>query len=70
MLIKFLKEKRALTHLTQKDLALKAGVGVRFIRDMEQGKRGLRLSKVNQVLALFGHELGPVPKRELNEPMG
>ncbi|MCB0807335.1 MAG: helix-turn-helix transcriptional regulator, partial [Bacteroidales bacterium] len=47
--------------LTQQQLALKAGVGLRFIRDLEQGKKTLRMDKVNQVLKLFGQELGPVP---------
>jgi len=50
---------------TQKDIALKSGVGLRFIRDIEQGKTNLQTDSVNQVLALFGYELGPVPiKRE------
>ena len=46
--------------LTQVDLADKSGVGLRFVREMEQGKQTLRLDKVNQVLALFGKEMGPV----------
>jgi len=57
----FLKEKRKITKLTQEELALKAGVGLRFIRDIEQGKTSLRMDKVNQVLRLFGHELKPGP---------
>ena len=57
----YLKEKRKSLGLTQQRLALKAGVGLRFIREMEQGKETLRMDKVNQVLKLFGHELGPVP---------
>lgn len=56
----FIKEKRKLLNLTQQDLADKAGVGIRFIRDLEQGKLTLRMDKVNQVLNLFGQELGPV----------
>ncbi|MFA9370439.1 MAG: helix-turn-helix transcriptional regulator [Labilibaculum antarcticum] len=56
----FTKEKRKLLNLTQQDLADKAGVGIRFIRDLEQGKLTLRMDKVNQVLHLFGQELGPV----------
>lgn len=48
-------------NLTQVDLAEKSGVGLRFVRELEQGKPTLRLDKVNQVLALFGHELGAVP---------
>ncbi len=47
--------------MTQQQLAVKSGVGLRFIRDMEQGKASLRMDKVNQVLLMFGHELGPVP---------
>ncbi len=55
----FIKEKRKLTNLTQQELAEKAGVGLRFIREIEQGKTTLRLDKVNQVLRLFGHEMAP-----------
>ena len=65
-LSKFLKEKRGLSKLTQPELAEKAGVGLRFVRDMEQGKETLRLDKVNQVLQLFGYEMGPMEiKRKL-----
>lgn len=60
-LVQFVKEKRQLLNLTQPDLASKAGVGLRFLRDLEQGKASLRIDKVNQVLQLFGHKLGPVP---------
>jgi y4mF family transcriptional regulator len=56
----FLRAKRKQLHLTQTELAEKAGVGLRFVREMEQGKMTLRLDKVNQVLRLFGYELGPV----------
>ena len=63
----FIKSKRKLLKLTQVDLAEKAGVGLRFIRDLEQEKPSLRLDKVNQVLSLFGHKMGPVPiDRELD----
>ena len=47
--------------LTQVDLAANSGVGLRFVRELEQGKETLRLDKVNQVLLLFGQEVGPVP---------
>ena len=46
--------------LTQEVLSYKSGVGLRFVRDMEQGKKTLRMDKVNTVLALFGKELGVV----------
>lgn len=59
-LSEFVKQKRSNAKLTQPELAEKAGVGLRFVRDLEQGKPTLRLDKVNQVLRLFGHELGPV----------
>ena len=61
-LANFVKAKRKAVKLTQPELAEKAGVGLRFIRELEQGKESLRLDKVNQVLQLFGHEVGPVPK--------
>ena len=56
----FLKEKRRRLKVTQVELAEKAGVGIRFIRELEQGKETLQLNKANQVLQLFGHEVGPV----------
>jgi len=46
--------------MTQTELALTAGVGLRFVRDLEQGKLTLRLDKVDQVLRLFGYRTGPV----------
>ncbi len=54
------KLKRKQNNLTQPELALKAGVGLRFVRDLEQGKNTLRMDKVNDVLRLFGEELGVV----------
>ena len=57
----FVKERRKQANLTQPELAETAGVGLRFIRDLEQGKETLRLDKVNLVLQLFGHQIGPVP---------
>ena len=59
----FVKERRKLLGLTQVELSEKAGVGLRFVRELEQGKETLRLDKVNDVLALFSHEVGPIPKK-------
>ncbi len=56
----FIKEKRNAAGLTQPELAEKAGVGLRFIRDLEQGKQTLRLDKVNQLVQLFGYQVGPI----------
>jgi y4mF family transcriptional regulator len=55
----FVKRRRKQAKLTQVDLAKKAGVGLRFVRDLEQGKNSLRCDTVNQVLLLFGSELVP-----------
>lgn len=60
-LSEFVKERRNAAKLTQPELAEKAGVGLRFVRDLEQGKETLRLDKVNQVLQLFGYQTGAVP---------
>ncbi len=56
----YVKNKRKQNKLTQPELALKAGVGLRFVRDLEQGKNTLRMDKVNDVLRLFGETLGVV----------
>jgi y4mF family transcriptional regulator len=56
----YVKKKRKQNKLTQPELALKAGVGLRFVRDLEQGKNTLRMDKVNDVLRLFGETLGVV----------
>lgn len=58
-LAKFVKEMRKQFGLTQVDLSQKSGVGLRFVRELEQGKQTLRLDKVNQVLGLFGAEMTP-----------
>ncbi|MCO5247506.1 MAG: type II toxin-antitoxin system Y4mF family antitoxin [Chitinophagales bacterium] len=63
----FIKQKRQELKLTQKDLALNAGVGLRFVRELEQGKKTVRLDKVNDVLALFGKEVGVVESIEIDE---
>ena len=60
----FIKEKRKQLKLTQPELAERAGVGLRFIRELEQGKQTVQLDKVNQVLSLFGSELGVIQKSE------
>lgn len=57
---RYVKQMRRRYRLTQVDLAEKSGVGLRFVRELEQGKPTVHLDKVNQVLALFGTECGPV----------
>ena len=60
ILSNFVRQRRKSLKMTQVDLADRAGVGLRFVRELEQGKPTLKMDKVNQVLMLFGHQLGPV----------
>lgn len=59
-LSQFVKYKRKQLSLTQEEFADKAGVALTVIRKIEQGKENLSLSKVNHVLQMFGHVLGPI----------
>jgi y4mF family transcriptional regulator len=67
LIAEFVRQRRKKLGLTQTELSQKAGVGLRFIRELEQEKEALKIDKVNQVLALFGHTLGPVSKPKSNE---
>lgn len=62
----FVQKQRKHLKLTQEEFANKAGVGLRFLRELEQGKKTVRMDKVNQVLEMFGYELAP-QKREIEE---
>ena len=64
---KYVKAMRKQYNLTQMELSEKSGVGLRFVRELEQGKQTLRLDKVNQILNLFGHEVGAVPMNKTDE---
>ena len=55
----FVKQKRKEAGLTQAEFAIRSGLGLRFVRDLEQGKETVRLDKVNQALAMFGMEAVP-----------
>ncbi len=57
----FVKQRRKKSGMTQVVLADRAGVGLRFLRELEQGKANLRMDKVNQVLQMFGSVIGAVP---------
>ena len=58
---RFIKEQRKRTGLTQEEFALRSGLGLRFVRELEQGKTTVRLDKVNQALAMFGYQAVPGP---------
>ena len=62
--------RRKKLNLTQVELADKAGVALTVIRKIEQGKGNLSMSKVNQVLLMFGHILQPVNVKEHEERFG
>ena len=51
-------------HLTQEEFAFRSGLGLRFVRELEQGKETVRLDKVNQALAMFGKEAVPGQKED------
>ena len=56
---RYIKVQRQAAGLTQEEFALRSGLGLRFIRELEQGKETVRLDKVNQALAMFGMEAIP-----------
>lgn len=64
----FVKTRRKETGMTQQEFAERTGVALTVIRKIEQGKGNLNLEKVNQVLAMFGHELAPVNSKEIDKP--
>lgn len=66
-LSQYVKQMRKEYSLTQVELSEKSGVGLRFVRELEQGKQSMRIDKVNLVLNLFGAELGPVPMSKTDE---
>ena len=66
---KYIKDKRKAAGLTQEEFALRSGLGLRFIRDLEQGKETVRMDKVNQALAMFGMEAVP-GRKERNSDGG
>ena len=60
----FIKHKRKEAGLTQEEFAIRSGLGLRFVRELEQGKVTVRLDKVNQALAMFGMKAVPGKKDE------
>ena len=58
----YIKEERKKAGLTQEEFAMRSGLGLRFVRELEQGKETVRMDKVNQALAMFGKEAVPGEK--------
>ena len=61
---KYIKTERKKAGLTQEEFAMRSGLGLRFVRELEQGKETVRLDKVNQALAMFGMEVIPGKQEE------
>ena len=61
----FIKQQRKAVGLTQEEFALRSGLGLRFVRELESGKEPVRMDKVNQALAMFGMEAVPGGKDEV-----
>ena len=59
---RFIKENRKAAGLTQEEFAMRSGLGLRFVRDLEQGKETVRMDKVNAALAMFNMEAVPGKK--------
>ena len=66
---KFIKKSRKAAGLTQEEFALRSGLGLRFVRELEQGKKTVRMDKVNTALSMFGMEAVPgrIPKIDEND---
>lgn len=62
---KFIKENRKAAGLTQDEFAIRSGLGLRFVRELEQGKETVRMDKVNAALAMF--DMQAVPGRKDDE---
>ena len=60
----YIKQERKRVGLTQEEFAIRSGLGLRLVRELEQGKETVRLDKVNQALAMFGKEAVPGEKEE------
>lgn len=65
LIAKFIKENRKASGLTQEEFAIRSGLGLRFVRELEQGKETVRMDKVNAALAMF--DMQAVPGRKDDE---
>ena len=59
MISQYVKKQRKALGLTQEEFAMRSGLGLRFVRELEQGKETVRMDKVNQALNMFGMEAVP-----------
>ena len=64
---RFIRSKRKELGYSQKEFANRVGIGLRFLRDFEQGKKTVRMDKVEEILSFLGHELVPLPIKRVQE---
>ncbi len=64
---KFVKTQRRQLGITQEEFASRSGLGLRFVRELEQGKETVRMDKVNQALKMFGMEAVPGMMKRTDE---
>lgn len=60
----YIKQSRKAAGLTQEEFAMRSGLGLRFVRELEQGKETVRMDKVNVALAMFGMQAVPGRREE------
>lgn len=60
----YIKQSRKAAGLTQEEFAVRSGLGLRFVRELEQGKDTVRMDKVNVALAMFGMQAVPGRREE------
>lgn len=61
---KFVKQKRKEVGLTQVEFVMRSGLGLRFVRELEQDKETLRMDKVNVALGMFNEKFVPGKKED------
>ena len=66
----FIKKERKEAGFTQEEFAIRSGLGLRFVRELEQGKETCRMDKVNHALSMFGCELGVVKHSSSQKSQG
>ena len=59
LIAQYVKKQRKALGLTQEEFAMRSGLGLRFVRELEQGKETVRMDKVNQALSMFGMKAVP-----------
>lgn len=65
MLGQLIRQMRKSQGLTQEQLAVASGVGIRFLRELENGKESCQIGKAFQVIQMLGLEVVIVGRGEI-----